>query len=100
MKPRTMKPKATKPFYLIFSGLLTLGLIGCSSDSERTAKEEAEPIKGSLQWCRMYHDPATSGERKPNAARYCEPTLERHPHHERDDNILDDGVKVEVKPTL
>ncbi|GAA0199478.1 hypothetical protein GCM10009123_03580 [Kangiella japonica] len=89
-----------KRFYLILNGLLALGLIGCSSDSERTAKEQSEPIKGSLQWCRMYHDPATSGERKPNAAKYCEPTLERQHPHKRDNTILDNGAKVEVKPSL
>lgn len=85
---------------LILTSLLVLGATACSSDSDRTQKQEAEPIKGSLQWCRMYHDPATSGERKPNAARYCEPTLERDHPRERDDTILDDGARVEVKPLV
>lgn len=83
--------------YLFIISLLVFSIIGCSSNSERSAKEEAEPIKGSLQWCRMYHDPATSGERKPNAARYCEPTLDRDNDRERDDSILDRGAKVEIK---
>ena len=47
----------------------------------------------------MYHDPATSGERKPNAARYCEPTFDRDKRQE-DDSILNDGAKVEVKKPL
>ncbi|RDX36343.1 hypothetical protein DZA50_04560 [Kangiella sp. HD9-110m-PIT-SAG07] len=84
---------------LTLVSLLALGATACSSNSDRTKKEEAEPIKGSLQWCRMYHDPATSGERKPNAARYCEPTFERD-RRERDESILNDGAKVEVKKPL
>lgn len=88
-----------KYYSLILSMALAFGVLGCSSNSNRTAKEDAEPIKGSLQWCRMYHDPATSGERKPNAARYCEPTLDRDKRQE-DDSILNDGAKVEVKKPL
>ena len=84
---------------IVLPSMLTLGIMGCSSGSDRTMKEEAEPIKGSLQWCRMYHDPATSGERKPNAARYCEPTLDRD-KRQRDDSILNNGAKVEVKKPL
>lgn len=89
-----------KHYYIFLSILLSLALTGCSGNSDRTSKEESEPIKGSLQWCRMYHDPATSGERKPNAARYCEPTLERDKERERDDSILERDTKVEIKTPL
>ena len=80
----------------MLASLMALGVTACSSNSDRAQKEEAEPIKGSLQWCRMYHDPATSGERKPNAEKYCEPTLERD-KKKRNDSILDDGAKVKIK---
>ncbi|GAA4363660.1 hypothetical protein [Kangiella marina] len=88
-----------KYYTLILSSIAAFSVIGCSGSSDRAAKEEVEPIKGSLQWCRMYHDPATSGERKPNADKYCEPTFERD-RPKRDDSILNDGANVEVKKPL
>ena len=86
-----------KYFTLIIISLLAIMITGCSSDSDRTNKDDHEPIRGSLEWCYMYYDPASSGERKPNAAKYCKSALEKKDDRERNESILNDGAKVEIK---
>ena len=82
---------------LILTSLLAIVFTGCSSDSDRTHKADREPIRGSLEWCHMYYDPASSGERKPNAAKYCKSALEKKDDRERYESILNDGAKVVIK---